>query len=337
MKYIGLLSSAASGKLGGIVASHNRNGQYFRQHKIPVNTRTTAQKAVRNSLQAFSSAFKSLTAAQIAGWNALGLTVTLKSKVGTAYHPTGQQLFVSCNKHLSNIGVTTQLSNPPSIPSIPGFTTFTATPTYAAGVLTAFGLAFSPTPSSSFALQVRATAAMSAGRSFVGKSAYRNLYSSNPANYVDATMFTNYVARFGPLPGLGSIGFQARYVDPASGFAGTPVSCLMSFSQSAAGVSFTFTSADSGTFAHSSSTGVKTQTVTNLGRGSISLTWSVTGLPNGVTAAWTVNPQSIATPSVLTFTLPALAICGIGTYPIDIIATFGTFSYTLSNNLVVES
>jgi hypothetical protein len=35
--------------------------------------------------------------------------------------------------------------------------------------------------------------------------------------------------------------------------------------------------------------------------------------------------------------LPALAVCGIGTYPINITATFGTFSYTLSNNLVVAS
>ena len=123
MKYIGLLSSAASGKLGGVVASHNRGGQYFRQHKIPTQPRTAAQKLVRNQLQSFSAAFKALTASQVAGWNALGLTVTLKSKLGTTYHPTGQQLFVSCNKHLANIGVTTLLSNPPSIPSIPGFTT----------------------------------------------------------------------------------------------------------------------------------------------------------------------------------------------------------------------
>ncbi len=337
MKYIGLLSSAASGKLGGVVASHNRGGQYFRQHKAPTQPRTAAQKLVRNQLQAFSAAFKSLTASQVAGWNALGLQVTLKSKLGTTYHPTGQQLFVSCNKHLANIGVTTQLSNPPSIPSIPGFTTFTATPTYAAGVVTAFGLAFTPTPSSAFGLQVRATSTMSAGRSFIGKSQYRNVYSTNPAAYVDAAMFTAYVARFGPLPGQGSIGFAARYVDPASGFAGTPVSVMMPFSQSAAGVSYTFASVDSGVFAHSTSTGIKTCTVTNLGRGSISLTWAVSGLPGGVTVAWTVNPQSIATPAVATFTLPALAVLGVGTYPIQISATFGTFVYQISNNLIVAS
>ena len=95
MKYIGLLSSAASGKLGGIVASHNRGGTYFRHHAVPVQPRTPAQTAVRNQLQGFSSAFKNLTPTQIAGWNALALTVTLKSKLGTTYNPTGQQLFVS--------------------------------------------------------------------------------------------------------------------------------------------------------------------------------------------------------------------------------------------------
>jgi len=61
MKYIGLLSSAASGKLGGIVASHNRGGTYFRHHAVPVQPRTPAQTLVRNQLQGFSSAFKSLT------------------------------------------------------------------------------------------------------------------------------------------------------------------------------------------------------------------------------------------------------------------------------------
>ena len=106
MKYIGLLSSAASGKLGGIVASHNRGGTYFRHHAVPVQPRTPAQTLVRNQLQGFSSAFKSLTQAQIAGWNALALTVTLKSKLGTTYNPTGQQLFVSCNKHRAAINIT---------------------------------------------------------------------------------------------------------------------------------------------------------------------------------------------------------------------------------------
>ena len=57
MKYIGLLSSAASGKLGGIVASHNRGGQYFRHHSIPVQSRTPAQRLVRYALAAFSAAF----------------------------------------------------------------------------------------------------------------------------------------------------------------------------------------------------------------------------------------------------------------------------------------
>ena len=102
-------------------------------------------------------------------------------------------------------------------------------------------------------------------------------------------------------------------------------------------MSYTFTSADSGTFIHSTSGGIKTCTVTNLGRGSISLTWAVSGLPGGVTVAWTVNPQAIATPAVATFTLPALAVLGVGTYPIQISATFGTFVYQISNNLVVAS
>ena len=241
MKYIGLLSSAASGKMGGIVASHNRGGQYFRKHSVPTQPRTAAQKLVRNQLQAFSAAFKSLTASQVQGWNALALTVTLKSKLGTTYHPTGQQLFVSCNKHLANVGITTQLSTPPAIPSIPGLTTFTATPVGSGTTVTSWGLATTPNLPANFAVQVRATAVMTGGRTFVGKSAYRNIWGINPAptQPTNATIFSAYIARFGPLPASGTVNFALRLVDPVSGFAGTPVTVSAAFTQSSAGVSYT--------------------------------------------------------------------------------------------------
>ena len=81
MKYIGLLSSAASGKLGGVVASHNRNGSYMRRHVIPVQPRTPAQRAVRDQFSGLSSAFRNLGASTIAGWNALANSVVDGRKV----------------------------------------------------------------------------------------------------------------------------------------------------------------------------------------------------------------------------------------------------------------
>ena len=166
MKYIGLLSSAASGKLGGIVASHNRGGTYFRHHAVPVQPPPGAD-LVRNQLQGFSSAFKNLTQAQIAGWKALALTVTLKSKLGTT-NPTGQQLFVSCNKHLAAINITALLTNAPTIPSIPGLTSFTVATTSSYGYTTAITGTYTPLPSASFGIELRASSVLSAGHTFVG-------------------------------------------------------------------------------------------------------------------------------------------------------------------------
>lgn len=337
MKYIGLLSSAASGKLGGLVASHNRGGQYFRKHSIPVQPRTAAQRLVRNQLQAFSAAFKNLTLAQIQGWNALALTVTLKSKLGSTYHPTGQQLFVSCNKHLANVGITVQLSAPPAIPAIPGLTTFTSTPVGSGTTVTSWGLATTPNLASNFAVQVRATAVFTNGRNFIGKSAYRNVYGVNPApaQVVNATLWTAYIARFGPLPAVGQVGFQLRYVDPVSGFAGTPVSCVGQFTQSSLGVSYTLSpAAASGTFAHATANFTIITTPTGVTGGPVALNWSVTGLPTGVTwAATTGNPLTSATAETLTFTGSAGAAAGTST--VTITATYGTFSASCTQNFTL--
>ena len=243
MKYIGLLSSAASGKLGGIVASHNRGGTYFRHHAVPVQPRTPAQTLVRNQLQGFSSAFKSLTQAQIAGWNALALTVTLKSKLGTTYNPTGQQLFVSCNKHLAAINITALLSNAPTIPSIPGFTSFTVATTSSYGYTTAITGTYTPSPSASFGIELRASSVLSAGRTFVGKSQFRTLAGYNPATGLTTDLLTPFLAKFGPLPSSGMIAYELRYIDPATGFAGAPIRATVSFQQTPVGSLFSLSAA----------------------------------------------------------------------------------------------
>ena len=336
MKYIGLLSSAASGKLGGVVASHNRGGQYFRHHSVPVQSRTPAQRLVRNALAAFSGAFKALTASQISGWNALALTVTLKSKLGTTYHPTGQQLFVSCNKHLANVGITTQLSTPPAIPSIPGLTTFTGTPAGNGTTVTGWGLAVTPNLSATFAVQVRATAVLTPGRTFVGKSAYRNVWGINPSptQPTNATIFTNYIAQFGPLPARGSVAFQLRYVDPVSGFAGPPVGCTVPFTQLSLGVSFTLSlAAFGGTFAHATAAATCVATPTGVTGGPVAISYTADGIPTGCTFAFNTNPLASGSPVTLTVTGSAGA--SAGTYTVGITGTFGSFSSRSTQTLTL--
>jgi hypothetical protein len=338
MKIISLMFSAASGKLGGIVASHNRGGAYIRHHSIPTQPRTAAQKLVRNQLQAFSAAFKSLTASQIAGWNALGATVSLKSKLGTTYHPTGQQLFVSCNKHLANVGITTQLSNAPTIPSIPGMTTFTGSPTGNGATVSDFGLATTPNLDPGYAVQIRATAAMSNGRTFVGKSAYRNVWGIQPApsQPANAAIFSAYIARFGPLPASGQVGFLMRYVDPVSGFVGTPVSVLVAFTQSSAGVSYTLTAGTpGGTLTAAGLAATVVITPGNLVPGGFTgaLSYSVTGIPSG--AAGGFASDSKAANLTNTLYINKVGTVATGTYAITVTAQYGSATASVTFNITL--
>lgn len=69
MKYKSALMTAASGSVGGLVASHNRGGLYFRARTIPVNTNTEEQAAVRNFMAQCAAAWGDvLTDAQRLAW-----------------------------------------------------------------------------------------------------------------------------------------------------------------------------------------------------------------------------------------------------------------------------
>ena len=336
MKYIGLLSSAASGKLGGIVASHNRGGTYFRHHAVPVQPRTPAQTLVRNQLQGFSSAFKNLTQAQIAGWNALALTVTLKSKLGTTYNPTGQQLFVSCNKHLAAINITALLSNAPTIPSIPGFTSFTVSNTTAYGYVSAITGTYTPSPSASFGIELRASSVLSAGRTFVGKSQFRTLAGYNPATGLTTDLLTPFLAKFGPLPSSGMIAYELRYIDPASGFAGAPIRATTTWQLTPQQSLFTLSAASvTGHVLNASpyTAAPVTFTLTAGGGFSGAISWSVTGLPSGVTATG-VPATSTGKPTI---TLIGSSAAISGSYTAQIVGTYGTYESSVNLPITVAA
>jgi hypothetical protein len=264
------------------------------------------------------------------------LTVTLKSKLGTTYHPTGAQLFVSCNKHLANVGITTQLSSPPSIPSIPGLTTFTATPAGSGTTVTGWGLAVTPNLATNFAVQVRATAVFTNGRTFIGKSQYRNIWGINPAptQPTNTSIWAAYVARFGPLPATGQVGFQLRYVDPVSGFAGTPVNVASSFTQSSLGVSFSLSpAAFGGTLAHATAAATCVITPGSVTGGPVAIDYNATGIPTGCTYAFSANPVASGSPVTLTITGSGTAVAGSST--ITITGNFGTFTASCTQTLTL--
>jgi hypothetical protein len=334
MKYIGLLSSAASGKLGGIVASHNRGGTYFRHHSIPVQPRTPSQTTNRAQLAGFSSAFKSLTAAQIAGWNALGSTVTLKSKLGTTYNPTGQQLFVSCNRHLAQINISTVLSTAPTIPSIPAISAFSITAPTPDTTVAAFTAVIAPALPSNFGVVIKATSVQTTGRTFVGKSLFRTLAGYNPASGAPASYFAIFTALFGPLPQSGNITFELKLIDPVSGFAGPEVRAATTFSQPVGTDLFSLV-AGSQTGSTSAGSGAVTYTAveaTGIGGFTGAVNYGVTGLPAGAVWSFAVNPKAVGSANTLTVTCTSVAT---GAHTFNVTATYGSFSVTVSATLTV--
>jgi hypothetical protein len=70
MKFVGTIAAELSGSLGGIVASRNRGGGYFRQRVTPVNPNTPRQSIIRTITQELSDRWANvLTQAQRNAWD----------------------------------------------------------------------------------------------------------------------------------------------------------------------------------------------------------------------------------------------------------------------------
>jgi hypothetical protein len=68
MIFRGTLIGPASGKLNGVVASHNRGGQYFRTHTIPTDPNTTRQVNVRDAAKAAIGQWQANSPEERQGW-----------------------------------------------------------------------------------------------------------------------------------------------------------------------------------------------------------------------------------------------------------------------------
>src|SRR6266545_482051 len=92
-----ILDVPQSGSVAGITSSRNRFGQYRRTRAIPVNPNTAFQATQRARLAASAALWRTLTAAQRAGWIDLAGAFTRTNSLGQPYNETGAQCFVSVN------------------------------------------------------------------------------------------------------------------------------------------------------------------------------------------------------------------------------------------------
>ena len=118
-----ILDIPQSGSVGNQTSSRNRSGQYRRQRAMPTQPRTASQMAARARMASQSSAWRGLTDAQRAAWNAFAQSFTVVNSLGATINLTGAQSFVkiNCVNLLNGDAVVT------APPALPAFTACSAT------------------------------------------------------------------------------------------------------------------------------------------------------------------------------------------------------------------
>lgn len=215
----GAIVTDGRGKIGGHVASKNRSGSYFRTKVTPVNRNTSFQAAVRNRLAGLSQSWRTLTAAQIAAWNAAVADFSKTNIFGDTVLPTGFNLYQALNNNLIRIGGTT-LTDPPTPAGIDDLILGALTATADDGVIS---LAYTPAIEGDNRSEVYATAPLSAGVSFV-KSEFRLIGDWDPSAVSPLVLTTLYANKFGSITGAAGkkIFVKTVTINTQTGQAGIP-------------------------------------------------------------------------------------------------------------------
>ncbi len=131
MKWKSALVTDLSGSVGGMTASRNRGGNYFRARVIPINPNTPFQQAVRGFVAALTSGWNDLlTAPQREGWNFYASEVQIPDSLGEPRNVSGIAMYVRSNVPRLQAGLP-QVDDAPTIFNLgegfnPAFTNFVA-------------------------------------------------------------------------------------------------------------------------------------------------------------------------------------------------------------------
>lgn len=119
MKYISALMTTATGKIKGLVASHNTYGQYFRGKVIPVNPNSGLQQLARAAFTVVSQAWRTLTKAQQAAWAAVSPLLTRTDPLGNQVTLSGQAAYMSANNRQQSAGLAVFTDPPGTVLAAP--------------------------------------------------------------------------------------------------------------------------------------------------------------------------------------------------------------------------
>ena len=97
MLYKGILIGAASGKIDGLIASHNRGGQYFKAYVVPTDPATERQLNCRTAMTETHTLWNTITPAQRSAWEAYAKQLRRVNALGDAHSHTGYNEFIRAN------------------------------------------------------------------------------------------------------------------------------------------------------------------------------------------------------------------------------------------------
>lgn len=117
----------ASGSIGGLTASRNRGGMYFRARSVPTNPNTIYQQAVRNIFATLSAGWSVLDEEDRDRWSVFATNTPVINALGDQIYLTGQQMYIRNNAARLQAGLSTISAGP----IIFGSSTITPTPAVA--------------------------------------------------------------------------------------------------------------------------------------------------------------------------------------------------------------
>jgi len=136
-KYIGLLTSDARGKLGGVVLTRARNGTNLKAGGVPGNIGTALQSTQRARLAGSLWAWRQLTGPQRVSWGSVAAALTWSNSLAQTFTPSGLQLWTQAYINAAAMETTppgTCSGSPGSVPAITNVGIF-GSPSYGYNVI----------------------------------------------------------------------------------------------------------------------------------------------------------------------------------------------------------
>lgn len=97
MLFTSQVIASASGSAGGLTASRNRFGNYFRTRAVPVQPNTSRQQFVKAAFAALSVRWTGLTQAQRDTWDLYAENTPVTNKLGLTVLLTGLNMYIRNN------------------------------------------------------------------------------------------------------------------------------------------------------------------------------------------------------------------------------------------------